>query len=318
MMLDILANFDWKRGIYFSSPAGSNVSKALYARGAIQNYGQIHGLSPLKNQQAGDFSKEEMYDNIMNKYDYANLSGEGVLVDYYTRRHTNQYRNSFIALAENYLQDYKAVKKKIKKDSSPNVENTKKAEVLAGKINEVISYSLEKLPISKVFDFGTPRSMGRSSLSNNQDAYQDGSIPKYIGVLYESGNTETANKLSLEYLKQLETMMNYFQKSDPLLALRNKKDFIAFTMNFLRTYAQIYRTAPKSEARMYGEQLMQRLNKKVVGKIVREVSQMKTVDTGSRGRTRERYMEKEAQEFADLYQSMLEKSGFANDAASQE
>ena len=39
MMLDILANNDWKRGIFFSSPGGSDVAYSLYRRGHIKQLG---------------------------------------------------------------------------------------------------------------------------------------------------------------------------------------------------------------------------------------------------------------------------------------
>jgi hypothetical protein len=49
MMMDILANNDWKRGIFFSSPGGSDVSISLYTKGFVKQNGMAFELSPLKD-----------------------------------------------------------------------------------------------------------------------------------------------------------------------------------------------------------------------------------------------------------------------------
>ncbi|WP_107038443.1 glycosyltransferase family 117 protein [Brumimicrobium mesophilum] len=309
MMLDILANFDWKRGIYFSSPAGSDVSKALYGQGWVQNFGQVHGLTPLKGEVAKDFARELMYDNIINKYDYANLSGEGVLVDYYTRRHTSQYRNSFYDLSSKYLDEYNKAKRAPSNDSG-----LKTPEYYADKIDEVITFSLEKLPLHKVYDFGEPRATGRQ-LSNGDEVSTDGIMPEFIQILYQVDKTETAEKLAIEYMLQLETMMNYFQNSDALIAYQNKQEFIAFSMNFLRVYAQVYVGSPNSEATTLGNALDQKMTRDVVGGIVEDLRNREIKEVIRGGNTRVRTMEKEALEFAKLYNALLTENGFQGENA---
>ncbi len=311
MMLDILANFEWKRGIYFSSPGGSDVAKALYSQGIVQNYGQVHGLTPLKGIAANNYSRDLMYENVIEKYDYGNLGAEGVLVDYYTRRHTSQYRNSFIDLVTKYIDDYERAKARPDNDSMA-VTNSKDAQYYADKIEKIITFSLEKLPISKVFDFGEPRGTGRR-LPNGEQVHSDGAIPDYIKALYQVGKTETAEKLAIEYLLQLETMMNYFQNSDPLIAYQSKQDFISFTMNFLQVYAQVYVGSPDSEASALGNRLDQKMTRDVVGKIVEELRNKEIKETIRGGRTRVRTMEKEALEFAKLYNALLTENGFQSD-----
>tara|TARA_B100000508_G_scaffold137355_1_gene131515 strand:- start:8647 stop:12657 length:4011 start_codon:yes stop_codon:yes gene_type:complete len=313
MMLDILANFDWTRGVYFSSPGGSDVAKALYAEGLVQNYGQIHGLSPLRKGIAEEDGRQKMYENIINKYDYANLSEEGVLVDYYVRRHTDQYRNSFIDLASNYVSAYRRAKSKVERDTTGNVAQLKKEmQENADKVAEVISYSLEKLPIDKVFDFGEPRGIGRR-LPNGQQIYTDGVMPEYIKVLYDVDKNELADDLAEKYIKQLETMMNYFEHSDPMIAYKNEEAFIAFGMNFLRTYREVYLNNPESALGDYVNSLERRLSEQVVPGIAKELSQREVSDTRGR-RTVVRKMREEAQEFTDLYMALLQENGLAEEA----
>ena len=113
MMMDVLANNNWERGIYFSSPGGSQLARALYKRGYIKQNGMVFLLSPMN-----DFSNrftDEMYDLIMGlpkknangkvipTYTYGAMSNPDVLTDYYTRRHTSQYRLHFYMLAEDYV-----------------------------------------------------------------------------------------------------------------------------------------------------------------------------------------------------------------------
>ena len=47
MMLDVLANNQWKRGVYFSSPGGSEVSKKLISNGHLADVGLAHVISPM-------------------------------------------------------------------------------------------------------------------------------------------------------------------------------------------------------------------------------------------------------------------------------
>lgn len=108
MMLDVLANNDWKRGIYFSSNRGSNLSIALLQSGYIKQVGVAFELSPIR----GEFNKytrmpslidaDKMYKNMTEVYSYGDLKNPDVLTDYYARRHTTQYRQCFLQLAEEF------------------------------------------------------------------------------------------------------------------------------------------------------------------------------------------------------------------------
>ena len=46
MMLDIMANFDWKRGIYFSSNRGSKLAQRLLSQGSLKQIGRAYELNP--------------------------------------------------------------------------------------------------------------------------------------------------------------------------------------------------------------------------------------------------------------------------------
>ncbi|HLW40514.1 MAG TPA: hypothetical protein VKX31_08990, partial [Brumimicrobium sp.] len=311
MMLDILANFDWSRGIYFSSPGGSDVAKALYAEGLLANLGQIHGLAPLERSAIDKFSREKMYENMMEHFHFGNLAGEGVLVDYYTRRHTNQFRSSFAELASKYVTEYRRVQGRSTMDSLSADGNAEEASYYADKVEAIVDYALEQLPIYKVLDFGEPRGIGQR-LENGDEISTDGSVPELIRVLYEVGKNEKADELAIEYMRQLETMINFYQHSDVMITIGNKQDFIAFSMNFLRTYAQVTVASPNSAAAELANILNNRFSRDVIQKVVNDLKG-KTVKETSRGRTVTRTMEKEALDFVKLYNALLSENGFESE-----
>ena len=170
---------------------------------------------------------------------------------------------------------------------------------------------MEKLPLDKVFDFGEPRAIGKR-LPNGRQIYSDGVLPDYINILYEVGKTETANEIAMEYLKQLETELNYFEKSDAMIAYENQDEFIAFGMNFLRTFRSVYVSNEDNEIANYASKLENRLTNKIVPGIANEIRSRKINDTRGR-RTVVRNMNREAQEFLNLYTALLQENGLADE-----
>lgn len=310
MMLDILANFDWTRGIFFSSPGGSDVAKALYGRGLLGDLGQVFGLIPLKENALQEYAREKMYEDLMKKYRFGNLAGEGVLVDYYTRRHTSQARNSYISLASQYLTDYQNAEKNEGIDTLPSAKNEKGAKFYGDRIEQILRYSLDSLPISKVFDFGEPRGSNKR-LSNGDQVYTDGVVPEYVRILYTINRDDFADSLAYEYFGQLNTMANYFQNSNAMIAYRNKEDFIAFAMNFLRTYAVVQSTSPESSAAELGNEIFQNLSQRIVPGIANDLKGEEISESIRGGRTVTRRMTDEANDFVELYKALLTENGFS-------
>lgn len=86
--IDIFANNDWKRPIYFTS-GGFDGSLGL------ENYYQLEGLAykvvPIKTPREsilvmGRIDTDKMYDNVMNKFTWGRMNEEDVHLDYYTIR----------------------------------------------------------------------------------------------------------------------------------------------------------------------------------------------------------------------------------------
>jgi len=238
MMLDILANNDWKRGIYFSSPGGSDVSIALYQKGYVKQNGVAFELSPLKRME-NQFS-DRMYSNLMTMYKFGAMSNPDVLTDYYTRRHTTQYRLHFASLADNYIR-MAGYEEQLRKNKRATVERMRQAgqtaqaneleatmkgvdAKIAGynkKALNLIKRSLEVMPPDIVMDYGEPSANARKKYTNGDlslSSYSDGILHDYVRMLYQAGDKKAAEDLGKVVADQLESIIKYFEMSDSRIA----------------------------------------------------------------------------------------------------
>lgn len=106
MVLDIIAANNWERPIYFAV----SVSPDSYL--GLEKYFQLEGLAyrvvPIETANSagvykGIVNPDIMYDNLMNKFKYGNLSQQGVWVDTDLRRMVSNFRQNFSRLAEALL-----------------------------------------------------------------------------------------------------------------------------------------------------------------------------------------------------------------------
>lgn len=255
MMMDILANNDWKRGIYFSSPYGSSVSIALYQAGHVKQNGLAYELSPIKMENNNPINRDKMYNNLMTTYDYGKMYKPGVLTDYYTRRHTSQYRSNFARLAEVYVRAAEMEENKEQsfrpeiirlraggnvrvadslenslKNSAENISNFRQKAI------NLIKKSIEVMPINRVIDYGEPASDGRrlKGIDGAEYAsYTDGSLHDYVGLLYRAGDKAGADKLGIQVAIEIETIFNYFENSPAIIMYRNREDLVAALNNYM-------------------------------------------------------------------------------------
>jgi tetratricopeptide (TPR) repeat protein len=141
MILDVLANFDWKRGIYFSS-IGNDVAKSLGKY--LKKQGVGYELNPLPGI---NLNIEKTYANLMKNYSFGNMADPDVITDYYARRHTSDYRKLFLTLANTLVQ---------RKDTLRAVK--------------VLDRSLKLMPADIVLGFGDDL-YGQPTLRDNYESY---------------------------------------------------------------------------------------------------------------------------------------------------
>lgn len=260
MILDILANNDWKRATYFSSPAGSEVALALLNTGHLRQNGMAWEISPIRTR--GGLNPDRMYKHLMETYTYGDMKNPNVLTDYYARRQTSQFRSQFAQLAEYYINAYDeeqqekqqlvAFASALRKNGEIQKADSIQRKVAQFKGNQSDNYSkasklilrsLEVMPPRLVLDYGEPNISNKRSnnpmTERNYRIYQDGSLHDYVTILFRAKNAKEGIKLGMEVADQLESVFNYFAKSDAKFAGRNPGDFSA-AMN---AYLTIHRVA---------------------------------------------------------------------------
>ncbi len=254
MMLEILANNNWKRGIYYSSPGGSDVAMALYKRGYLKQNGMVFELSPLSNYY-DRCNEEKMYKNLMSDYKFGDLKNPNVLTDYYARRQTVQYRGHFSTLAQELLrkvEEAKDIKSKGTQyltllEQSGQKEEADRLRIVYKNANKIIKEnnakviklikrSLEVMPIETVLDYGEPRQGGKEYTvgSNKIPAFGDGTLQEYVTILYNAGDKLLANELGLKIAKDLESIIAFYENSDIEIAANpeNTPDLFAALDNY--------------------------------------------------------------------------------------
>jgi len=182
MVLDLLANNNWKRPIYFAVTTGPD----SYIN--LQDYFQLEGLtyrvvpvytpnSPNPNQQ-GRVATDIMYHNVMDKFKWGNMETEGdIYLDENILRMTTNLRLQMSSLAEALI-----------------AEGRKEE---AGKI---LDLSLAKMPERNVpFD---------RILLPTVEAY------------YAIGEKDKANVISERLFTIMEENLNHFMSLEPKFASR--------------------------------------------------------------------------------------------------
>ncbi len=253
MMMDIIANNDWKRGVYFSSNRGSSFSLALLNGGWVKQVGLTYVLSPLKTPITEFYDRNEMYRTMFSVFEYGDMANPTVLTDYYARRHTTQYRANFLILAEQfYLQN-----------------NYKKAVKLLDK-------SLEVMPIETVIDFGEvngcdPMNMltynqnNRGYLYGGQEirAKCSGNLNEHVQLYYlckaDGKGAELGNKLMTQY----ESILDFFEFASAEIgtSVQNTEDLFAVTDAIFKMYSTLEDPNVHAENSAFGKRLKMNLDR---------------------------------------------------------
>ncbi len=87
LILDLIANNNWERPIYFTSIIHQNIN-------GLQDYFQMDGLAyrfvPIKSESAGGrlphINTNLLYDRFVNQFKWGNMDDPATWVDYYTQR----------------------------------------------------------------------------------------------------------------------------------------------------------------------------------------------------------------------------------------
>ncbi|MFH6995268.1 DUF2723 domain-containing protein [Flavobacterium sp. FlaQc-48] len=178
MMLDILANNNWKRPIYFSGGAFDN-EDYLWLKDYLQLDGMVYKLVPIKNTPSkdggpmdmGQIDADKSYDIIM-KWDWGNSDSDKIYHDPETRRNSITYRTNLSRLMTQLI-----------------------AEGKIDKAKNIINLAMTKMPIDKY---------GYYSL-----------VEPFAGGYYQVGETEKAHDLLNKLVQKYKEELNYYATLSP-------------------------------------------------------------------------------------------------------
>ncbi|MDQ5930752.1 MAG: hypothetical protein QG594_2541 [Bacteroidota bacterium] len=175
MMLDLIANNNWKRPIYFSGGAYDN-EDYLWMKDYLQLDGMVYKLIPIKTPidkdgsplDMGQIDADKMF-NIVTKWDWGNSESDKIYHDPETRRESITYRTNLARLMEKLIQEGKIEKAK-----------------------QIIELAMTKMPLEK---------FGYYSL-----------IEPFATGYYQTGNKAKAHDLLEKLMTKYKENLNYYSK----------------------------------------------------------------------------------------------------------
>ncbi len=172
LMLDIIANNNWERPIYFSGGSFGD-DDYLWMKDYLQLEGVVYKLVPIKTKidkknpfDMGRIDPDKMYDIVMS-YDWGNSGSPDIYHDTETRRNGITYRSNLARLAEALINEGKE-----------------------GKALKILDLAMEKMPV-KYFEY--------YSL-----------LEPFVLGYYELGQTEKARKVFEETSQMYKEHLQYF------------------------------------------------------------------------------------------------------------
>ncbi len=174
LMLDIIANNDWKRPIYFTGGAFGD-DDYIWMKDYLQLDGLCYKLVPIRTAvdranpfDMGRVDTDLMYDQVMS-WDWGNSGSDNIYHDVETRKNGITYRGNLARLLEGLIKENKL-----------------------DKAEDIADLAMEKMPVDK-FGFYTL-------------------LEPYIGGYYEIGNKEKARKLYKEVSRKYQENLTYWSE----------------------------------------------------------------------------------------------------------
>ncbi len=117
MMMDMLANFDWDRPIYFAITTGADAY--LHLMDYFQMDGMAYRLVPIKSPSGfnqgsyGRVNTDTLYDRLMNTFVYDGINNPDLYFDEHHMQSIRNYRSNFSRLATELVKEGKNNKAKL-------------------------------------------------------------------------------------------------------------------------------------------------------------------------------------------------------------
>jgi tetratricopeptide (TPR) repeat protein len=172
MMLDILANFNWEKPIYFTGGSYED-EEYLWLKDYLQMDGLTYKLVPIKTPYTGSpfemgrINPEKMYKNVQ-KWNWGTIT-DGIYLDSETRKNSVNFRNSLARLSNAFAEKGDTVK-----------------------AIQMLDLSLEKMPANKF--------------------YNHGMLMDYVDSYYRFGQKQKARALAEQIIGNTQEWLQYFSE----------------------------------------------------------------------------------------------------------
>ncbi|WP_289044817.1 DUF2723 domain-containing protein [uncultured Olleya sp.] len=234
LMLDIVANNNWERPIYFTGGAFSE-SDYIWMKDYLQLDGMVYKLVPIKTPVAqanpfdmGRLDTDFMYNKVIN-WDWGNSGSDKIYHDPETRRNSITYRGNLARLIEALI----------------NEDQLDKAE-------EIADIAMKNMPVDK-FGFYTllePFISAYYEVGNKDKARQ---LFKDVAIKYQENlkyySTLTRDNQDKNFTEILTDIERYKALVDVLVEYDKtfaKEESMNFT-NYLELFKQYYDSQPEAE-----------------------------------------------------------------------
>ena len=224
LMLDIIANNEWKRPIYFTGGAFSD-EDYIWMKDYLQLDGLCYKLVPIKTPvnranpfDMGRVDSELMYEKVMS-WDWGNSGSDNIYHDVETRKNGITYRGNLARLLEKLIEE----------------EQYDKAE-------DIADLAMEKMPVDK-FGFYTllePFISGYYEIDKQEKARQ---LYLEVATKYQEKLTYWSG-LSIDnqtrYLDEIVTDIEWYRNLVDLLVIYNDKDFALQETEKFNNYLKLF------------------------------------------------------------------------------
>lgn len=235
LMLDLFANYNWDRAIYFSGGGISDPNNIFYLNDYLEYSGFTYKLVPIYNRfgaggKIGRSNTTALYENFQS-FEWANYNLDNASFSNTDRNYTNTYRNIAVRLAEDLAQSGEKAKAKSvldkvmemipdqpRYDYGLSTERIAQAYHKAGdtqKAKELLNTTRQRL-IEKIdFYESLPAHLRYTVARDLRDARSDYSLLVYgeVGRFLQQGNSENALKLfRSEFTPVKEKLIQSYQQ----------------------------------------------------------------------------------------------------------
>tara|TARA_A100001035_G_scaffold230997_1_gene193046 strand:- start:1806 stop:4898 length:3093 start_codon:yes stop_codon:yes gene_type:complete len=243
LVLDMLANFNWDRPIYFAITVGRDNFMGL------EKYFQLEGLAyrlvPYTGQspdgQIGFVNTEKMYERLVNQFSWGGLNDPNIYFDETNTRMVMNFRNNYSRLAEALL---------FKGDTTKAIKTLDKC--MSEFPRDVVKLSYFAIPIIDLYYRLNEKEKGNKMLATMMNDYL--TEYKYLREYKTSSGLKQNINITGQVLANLSRILkinniednsfNYYEENGKYYAEKNgevnETDFTTYTLNsFSEQYLSI-------------------------------------------------------------------------------